>query len=117
MTRDEVNAFCAALPGSELSDPWGGGHDCWKVGGKMYALMGAMNAGVSLKCADDETARLLIELGRAEKAPYLTRGGWILVPWGRMPDEELRERLATSYRTVRQGLPRRVQAALGPVPA
>ncbi len=37
MTRDEINALCATLPGAENSDPWGGGHDAWKVGGKMFA--------------------------------------------------------------------------------
>ena len=42
MSRDLVNAICAGLPGAEVSDPWGGGHDCWKVGGKMFAVTGAV---------------------------------------------------------------------------
>ena len=32
MSRDTVNAICETFPGAELSDPWGGGHDAWKVG-------------------------------------------------------------------------------------
>ena len=37
MSREIVNAICRAFPGAEVSDPWGGGHDAWKVGGKMFA--------------------------------------------------------------------------------
>jgi predicted DNA-binding protein (MmcQ/YjbR family) len=46
------------------------------------------------------------------KAPYLHRS-WINLPWG-SPEDELRHRLATSYRLVRGGLTRKAQAALAP---
>lgn len=117
MTRDDVNAHCAKMPGAEVSDPWGGGHDCWKVGGKMFALMGVMNYGVSLKCQDASEAAMLVDLGRAERAPYLARGGWVLVRWGAMDEDELAGRLMRSYVTVRRSLPKRIQANLGPEPA
>ncbi len=117
MTREDVNAHCATLPGAEVSDPWGGGHDCWKVGGKMFASMGSMNSGVSIKCADPGEAAMLIDAGRAEPAPYLTRGGWVQVRWGAMDADELRARLTRSYLTVRRGLTKRVQAGLDPEPA
>jgi len=110
MSRDFVNAVCARLPGAEVSDPWGGGHDAWKVGGKMFACIGAATPGVSVKCPDVETAAMLIETGHAERAPYLHRS-WVLLPWG-TPEEELAHRLGVSYRTIRAGLPRRVQASL-----
>ena len=116
MKREDVNAHCATMPGAEVSDPWGGGHDCWKVGGKMFALMGAMNLGVSIKCPDPSEAAMLIDLGVAERAPYLARGGWVLVRWGAMDGAELRGRLARSYITVRRSLPKRVQTSLGPEP-
>ena len=45
MSRDLVNAICAGFPGAEVSDPWGGGHDAWKVGGKMFACVGAVIRG------------------------------------------------------------------------
>lgn len=112
MSRAFVNAHCAGLPGAEVSDPWGGGHDAWKVGGKLFAVIGAMDAGVSVKCPDTETAALLIEVGRAERAPYFHRS-WVHIPWGRVPDEALAERLDASYRLIRGSLPKKVQAALG----
>ncbi len=113
MTRAFVNAHCALLPGAEVSDPWGGGHDAWKVGGKMFACIGAMeDHGVAVKCADAETAALLIEVGHALRAPYFHRS-WVRIPWGLVPEAELAERLDLSYRLIRAALPKKVQAALG----
>ncbi|MCP5073743.1 MAG: MmcQ/YjbR family DNA-binding protein, partial [Rhodobacteraceae bacterium] len=99
----------------EVSDPWGGGHDVWKVGGKSYAIMGTQNEGVTLKCADSGTAQMLIEVGRAEKAPYLPRGGWVFVRIGAMESGELAKRLRTSYLTVRSSLTKKLQSTLGTV--
>jgi predicted DNA-binding protein (MmcQ/YjbR family) len=115
MDRAFIDGVCATFPGAEASDPSRGEHDAWTVGGKMFACIGAAQAGVSVKTADVETAGLLIEMGRAERAPYFHRS-WVFLPWGIVEPEELRERLVTSYGIVRGGLPKRVQAALGPVP-
>lgn len=114
MGRETVNAICAAFPGAEVSDPWGGGHDAWKVGGRMFACIGAVAPGVSVKCPDVETAEMLIAAGAAARAPYFHRS-WVFLPWG-TPEAELAHRLAVAYRTIRAGLPKRVQAALGPGP-
>lgn len=112
-TRDLINRFCAALPGADVSDPWGGGHDAWKLGGKMFALIGAAGHGVSVKTDSVETAQMLIEAGAAEKAPYLHRS-WVRVPLESDP-EELQHRIRASYRIIRAGLPKKVQATLAPV--
>lgn len=112
MTREIVNRHCATLSGAMRSDPWGGGHDAWKVGGKMFAVVGALDGhGVSVKCADAETAALLIEIGRALRAPYLHRS-WVRLPWGGVPEDELCDRLDLSYRIIRDGLPKKVRDAL-----
>ena len=115
MDRDAFNAYCKSLPGAEWSDPWGGGHDAWKVGGKMFACVGTQSAGVSVKTPDIETAQLLIEMGRGERAPYFHKS-WVLVPWGHVDDNEMRDRLRTSYSIVRAGLTKKVQATLGDMP-
>lgn len=114
MSRDLVNAICREFPGAEVSDPWGGGHDAWKVGGKMFACIGAVTPGVSVKTDGVETAEMLIAAGVGVKAPYFHRS-WINLPWG-TDEEELRHRLAQSYRLVRSGLPKKVQAALAALP-
>src|SRR5262245_37813892 len=114
MSRKKVNAICRRLPGAEVSDPWGGGHDAWKVGGKMFACIGAVTPGVSVKTGSIETAEMLIDAGVGVKAPYLHRS-WVNLPWGTSADE-LRHRLRASYKLVREGLPKKVRAQLAPFP-
>ena len=109
MSRETINVICKTFPGAETSDPWGGGHDAWKVGGKMFACIGATTSGVSVKTDSIETAELLIEMGVGVKAPYFHRS-WISLPFD-MDEAELRERLAASYRLVRAGLTKKAQAA------
>jgi predicted DNA-binding protein (MmcQ/YjbR family) len=113
MSREMVNRIAAGFPGAEVSDPWGGGHDAWKVGGKMFACIGAVLPGVSLKCPDVETAQMLRDAGVGEKAPYFHRS-WILLPFEGLQEDELRHRLGVAYDTIRAGLPKRVQAELPP---
>ncbi len=108
--RERLSAICHVLPGAEKSDPWGGGDDAWKVGGKMFACIGSINPGVSVKCADIETARMLIDAGVGEKAPYFHRS-WLQLPEDCVPDE-LRHRILSSYDIIRAGLPKKVQATL-----
>lgn len=110
MSRDTVNTICAALPGAELSDPFGGGHDAWKVGGKMFACIGSQNTGVSVKTDSIETAQMLIDAGVGVKAPYFHRS-WIHLPLESDP-EELRHRILVSYDIVRSGLTKKLQASL-----
>lgn len=112
MSRKQVTAICRKLPGAEVSDPWGGGHDAWKVGGKMFACIGAVMPGVSVKTDSVEMAEMLIESGVAVRAPYFHRS-WVNLPWGTSADE-LRHRITTSYRLVRAGLSRKAQASLEP---
>lgn len=112
MTRALINAHCATLAGALVSDPWGGGHNAWKVGGKMFAVVGVMGDGVSVKCADANTALLLIDMGHALRAPYF-HASWVRVPWGLVSDFEICERLTLSYQIIRSGLPKKVQTSLG----
>ena len=111
MSRALINATCATYPGAEKSDPWGGGHDAWKVGGKMFACVGSVGDGVSVKTPDIETAQLLIEMGRATRAPYFHKS-WVRIPWGMVDDAEMAERLGTSYDIVRAGLTKKLQNTL-----
>ncbi len=110
MTRDYVNSVCADLPGAELSDPWGGGHDAWKVGGKMFACVGSVGDGVSVKTPDIETAQMLIDAGIGTKAPYFHRS-WVRLPWETDADE-MQHRLITSYDIVHASLTKKIQASL-----
>ena len=110
MSRATVNAICRELPGAEHSDPWGGGHDAWKVGGRMFACIGATQEGVAVKCGNIGEALHLEDLLGWPKAPYFHRS-WVLIPFGTDADE-LTYRIRRSYGLVRQGLTRKAQAAL-----
>ncbi|MDB6181610.1 MmcQ/YjbR family DNA-binding protein [Paracoccus fistulariae] len=110
MSRETVNRICADLPGAERSDPWGGGHDCWKVGGKMFSVTGAVNQAVAVKTDSIETAEMLIEAGPARRAAYFHRS-WVELPLN-APEDELRHRIETSYRIIRKALPKKLQITL-----
>ncbi|EKX59142.1 hypothetical protein D516_3865 [Rhodobacter sp. AKP1] len=112
MDRSTVSRLCAGLPGALLDHPWDEGHDAWKIGGKIFALVGASGHGVTVKCPDVETAVLLIETGRAERAPYMHRS-WVLLPFGPdLAEDEAEHRISVSYRLIREGLPRRIRETL-----
>jgi predicted DNA-binding protein (MmcQ/YjbR family) len=85
VTRAFVNRFCAGLPGAEHSDPWGGGHDAWKVGGKLFAVVAAREEALSIKCRDVEAA---------------------------MDEDELGERILASYHLTTAALPKKLRKAL-----
>ncbi|MGZ9810675.1 MmcQ/YjbR family DNA-binding protein [Pseudoroseicyclus sp. H15] len=113
--RARVTAICSALPGAEVSDPWGGpegspGHDAWKVGGKMFACIGAVQPGISVKTDSPETATMLIDAGIGAKARYFHRS-WVHLPED-VADDELTHRLQSAYGIIRAKLPKKVQASL-----
>ncbi|WP_106607877.1 MmcQ/YjbR family DNA-binding protein [Shimia abyssi] len=112
MSRETVNQICASLPGTECSDPFGGGHDAWKVGGKMFACIGSAGTGVSVKTPDTDTAQMLIDAGIGIKAPYFHRS-WIHLPLDSDP-AELTHRIAISYDIIRSSLTKKLQATLAP---
>ncbi|MFV0408252.1 MAG: MmcQ/YjbR family DNA-binding protein [Paracoccus sp. (in: a-proteobacteria)] len=107
-----VNRICAALPGSECSDPWDIDCDCWKVGGKIFATGNIEAGSVIVKCDSADTAAMLIELGVARKAPYFHRS-WVALPKDADPGE-LEHRIHQSYRIIRRSLTRKLQAELAP---
>jgi predicted DNA-binding protein (MmcQ/YjbR family) len=108
--RSRVADICRKLPAAEVSDPWGGGHDAWKVGGKMFALIGAVAPGVAVKCRDIETAEMLKEAGVAETPKYLHKS-WVRLP-ETTPAAELTDRITLSYDLIRAGLPASVRRGL-----
>ena len=101
--RSQVAGICSALPGAEICDPWGGGQDAWKVGGKAFALIGAAARGVAVKCPDDETAEMLRQSGIAIRALYL-EDSWVLLP-ADTEAAELKNRLVESYNLICAELP------------
>ena len=115
MTRAEFDALCAPHPGATLSGP--GELDAWKVGGKMFACFGhadrreANDDHVVVRCADRETARMLIEAGIGGKPAYF-QGAWVRLDLASLDSDEAAHRVRMSYEAVRAGLTKKAQAAL-----
>ena len=111
MDREGIGRACLALPHVTLDHPFGDGHDAYRIGGKMFVMVGEMG-GVSFK-ASDIAYEVLTESGRARPAPYLARAKWVNLPdpaaW---PDDELAEHFAIARRIVGSKLPKKTRAAL-----
>ena len=112
MDRQGIRELCLALTGATLDHPWGEDHDAYKVGGKMFAIVGGMG-GVSFK-ASQIAFEVLTGTGRARPAPYLARAGWLhLDDPGDWPDAELADHLRTAHALVASKLPKKLRTELG----
>ena len=118
MTYDEVTAHLLSLPGATLSIQWGDDR-IFKVGGKMFAGMGAKpkdpaaRIGISFK-ADDLSFEVLTKKRGIRPARYLARAKWVALDrLERLPEKELKAYLTRAHGIVAQGLPKKLQKTLG----
>lgn len=111
MDRAAIRAACLALPHVTLDHPFSDHHDAYRIGGKMFVMVGEQG-GASFKVSDIAW-EVLTQSGRARPAPYLARARWVNLPdpalW---PDEELIEHFAIARRIVGSKLPKKTRAAL-----
>ena len=112
MDRAAIGKACLALSGATLDHPFGDDHDAYRVGGKMFVMVGA-EGGVSFKVSDI-AYEMLTEEGRARPAPYLARAKWVNLPdpaaW---PDDELAEHFAIAHSIIAARLTKKQRAELG----
>ncbi|MES2860419.1 MAG: MmcQ/YjbR family DNA-binding protein [Pseudomonadota bacterium] len=112
MDRQRIGKVCLALPAATLDHPFGDHHDAYRVGGKMFVMVG-QEGGVSFKVSDI-AYEILTETGQARPAPYLARAKWVNLPdptaWN---DEELAEHFAIAHGIVAAKLTRKARAELG----
>lgn len=93
-----VDRYCAALTGAVRELPFGDETVIWTVDGHMFAAYMMGGEGLSLRSGGRASARDLLKT-RAPGNPFLSGGGWVLVPWAAGPDA-LRASLDESYRLV-----------------
>lgn len=112
MDRQGVGKVCLALPAATLDHPFGDDHDAYKVGGKMFCMVGGSGS-ISFKVSDI-AYEVLTESGQARPAPYMARNKWVnLAQIDDWADDELAEHLAIAHGIVAGKLTKKVRAALG----
>ncbi|WP_261663435.1 MmcQ/YjbR family DNA-binding protein [Deinococcus sp. Marseille-Q6407] len=116
-TVAELREFCARLPHSQETFPFGPGTLVWEVSGKMYALCGITAAGplqVSLKVNPSLSEQLRIQYQGVMPGYHLNKRHWITLDLeSDVPPELTQQLLLGSYRLVAAGLTRRARAGLG----
>lgn len=101
MDIDALRRLCLGFPHTTENVQWG--YDlCFKVDGKLFAVTPLEPAplALSFKCSPENFAELCERPG-VKPAPYMARAQWVaLEQLNTLPDSELREFLAESYRLV-----------------
>jgi predicted DNA-binding protein (MmcQ/YjbR family) len=109
VTPKAIEKFLLTLPGATLSIQWGDDH-VFKVGGKMFAVMGPPDkkmSGLSFKAGDSSFAILTKQKGIIP-APYLARALWVQLERSDvLTDKELKAYLARAHAIVAAGLSKR----------
>lgn len=116
MTRDELTAFCAQQPHATHVEQWGNA-DVYKIGGKVFAIVGMGNSGATVTFKVSDLAfEVLSDSPGLRPAPYMASRGlkWIQ-HYGTpgLPDDSLRDHIRASYDMVSAGLTRKLRASLG----
>jgi predicted DNA-binding protein (MmcQ/YjbR family) len=106
MSVDSIREFCLSFPKATEKLQWGDDL-CFKIGGKIFAMLGLDNPRLCFKCTPEVFAEL-IEREDVRPAPYVGRYKWVMldrldaVGW-----EELRELIGQSYEMVAAKVPKR----------
>ena len=113
MDIETMRRFCLQFPHTTENVQWGSDL-CFKVDGKLFVVT-ALEPGpvrLSFKCTPEMFAELCERPG-IRPAPYMARAQWVsLEQLNTLPDSELRERIAESYRLVWERLPKKRRQAL-----
>lgn len=105
MNIDSIRAYCLSFPQTTEKLQWGDAL-CFKVGGKMFAVLGLDCLRLTFKCTPDTFADL-IERENIRPAPYVGRYKWVEL--GRLDalrDDETKELIRQSYEVVAAKAPK-----------
>jgi len=99
MNTDEIRKFCLSFPDATENLQW---EDelCFKIGGKIFVLLGLDNPRLCFKCLP-ETFAELIEREDIRPAPYVGRYKWVMLDrLDALGNEELRDLIRQAYEMV-----------------
>jgi predicted DNA-binding protein (MmcQ/YjbR family) len=106
MNVDTIREFCLAFPQATENLQWGDDL-CFKIGGKIFVILGLDHPRLCLKCAP-ETFSELIEREDIHPAPYVGRYKWVMLDrLDALRWDELRELIRQSYEMVAAKAPKK----------
>ena len=77
MNVDQVRTYCLAFPGATETLQWGDAL-CFKINGKMFAVLGLDHVRLTFKCTIEQFVEL-IERQDIRPSPYLGRHNWVML--------------------------------------
>ena len=107
MNVEAIREFCLAFPQAKENLQWGDDL-CFKVGGKIFAIVSLDNPRLCFKCTPETFAELM-EREDIHPAPYVGRYKWVMldrldaVRWN-----ELRDLIRQSYEMVEARVPKKL---------
>jgi len=105
MNVDAIRNFCLAFPRATENLQWGD-NLCFKIGGKIFVILGLDDSRLCFKCAPEKFAEL-IERENIRPAPYVGRYKWVMQDrLDALPSDELKELIRQSYDMVAAKVPR-----------
>src|SRR5208337_1788286 len=113
MDIEAIRQYCLRFPHTTEIVQWGADL-CFKVDGKLFvvAAIEMVPQRISFKCTPEGFAELC-ERADIIPAPYMARAQWVsLLGPNVVPDDELRDLIAESYRLVWERLPKKRRAEL-----
>ena len=105
MNLDSIREYCLSFPHTTEKLQWGDDL-CFKIRGKIFAILGLDQLQLCFKC-DPESFAELIEREDIRPAPYVGRYKWVMLDrLDALPDFELEELIQRSYGMVAAKAPK-----------
>src|SRR6266576_1908907 len=106
MDIDSIRQYCLSFPNSKENLQWGD-NLCFKVGGKIFVILGLDELRVCFKTAPDVFAEL-VEREDIRPAPYVGGYKWVMLDrLDAVSDDEFRELVRQSYEMVSTKVPKK----------
>lgn len=105
MNVDELRRYCLAFPDTTENLQWGDDL-CFKIGGKIFFMVGLDNPRMCFKCTPATFAEL-IEREDLRPAPYVGRYKWVMADrLDAIGGGELKDLIRQSYEMVAANVPK-----------
>jgi predicted DNA-binding protein (MmcQ/YjbR family) len=106
MDIDSIRVYCLSFPNSK-ENLQSGDNLCFKVGGKIFVILGLDELRVCFKTAPDVFAEL-VEREDIRPAPYVGRYKWVMLDrLDAVSDDQFRELVRQSYEMVSTKVPKK----------